>query len=178
MHATHILAHNPVACLNCIAMRQEIARLTAERDAAEFDPIWGIYKREGVERRLPQLTTAHVTIAIDLDGMHDSNREFGHEGVDARVTTLMGLLRKADAELLIGRWKRGDEIVMFPHESDAIGLAHRLLGGLLALGMSGTMAIVWDTSHAGIALGIARIEQAKEANERGRVFVVQGGATC
>jgi GGDEF domain-containing protein len=168
------LTHEHAICTTCLDKDTLIAQLTAERDAAEFDGIWGIYKREGIERRLPQLTAAHATIVIDLDGMHDSNREFGHAGVDVRVTTLMALLRKADADLLIGRWERGDEIVMFPREADAVGMAYRLLGGLLALGMSATMAIVRDNTRVGIALGIARVEVAKEANERGRVFVIEG----
>lgn len=150
-----------------------VAQLRAELDQAHRDPIWGIYSRQGVERRMAHLTTEHATIVVDLDDMHGANAAYGHAGVDRRVARALGCIRHND--VLAGRWLRGDEVVLFPRTADALGLAHRLLGALLALDLSATIVVVWGNDQASIAAGLARIETAKHANERGRVFTIEGG---
>lgn len=168
--AASILAHDYGTCKTCQTMVEEVERLRSALDTAERDPIWGIYSRQGVERRMRQLTAEYATVVIDLDDMHGKNAAFGHHGVDTRVTKVM---RQAD--VLSGRWLRGDEIVLFPHKAEALGLAHRVLGGFFVLDLSATIAVVWGNTQDAIALGLLRIEEAKEANQRGRVYVVEGG---
>lgn len=150
-----------------------VSELRAELDQALRDPIWGIYSRQGIERRMRHLTTDHATIVVDMDKMHHANTAFGHDGVDSRITRALACIRSAD--VLAGRWLRGDEVVLFPLAVDAIGLAHRLLGALLALDMSATIAVVWGNDRAAVTVGTAQIETAKEQDQRGRVFVVGGG---
>lgn len=163
----------PRTCPNCKRKDQEIARLTAERDAAEFDRVWRVYKREGLERRMPHLRSGMAVVVVDLDRMKEANARFGHAGVDSRMTKIFQATRTDDT--FAGRWKQGDEVAVFVHQDDAIGLANRLLGAFLALDLSATIAVVGGASHAHVDLGIARIEQAKADNERGRIFVVEGG---
>lgn len=166
-----ILAHRYSTCITCQAMAAEVERLTVELAHAEHDPIWGIHNRQGVERRMKHLTDEHATIVLDLDKMHDANAALGHDGVDQRLNKIMRI-----ADVLSGRWLRGDEIVLFPHQDDAIGLAYRILGALQAHDLSATIAVVWGNTHQAISLGLARIEQAKADDQRGRVYVVEGGA--
>lgn len=160
-------------CTACTDKDVLIARLTAERDAAEFCGIWGIYKREGIERRMLHLRAGMAVVVIDIDGMHDANDRHGDAGVDRRITRVMAAIRTDDT--LIGRWKRGDEIVAFCHQDDAIGLARRLLAEFRSDDMSATAAVVFEPTHAGIALGIAQIAAAKKVDQRGRVYVCAGG---
>lgn len=163
----------PQPCTTCAAKDQTIAQLIAERDAAEFDVVWGIYKREGLERRMAHLRAGMAVIVIDIDGMHQANDAYGHEGVDRRVTRIMAAVRTDDT--LAGRWQAGDELVLFCHQDDAIGLAQRLLSEFRTDAMSATAAIVFEPTHAGVAIGQAQIEAAKRANRRGRVYVCAGG---
>lgn len=167
------LTHEHATCTSCTDKDALIALLTAERDAAEFDSIWGIYKREGVERRMAHLRTGMAVVVVDIDGMHDANTRYGHAGVDRRVTRVMCAVRTDDT--LAGRWQQGDELVIFCHQDDAIGLARRLLAEFRADDMSATAAVVFEPTHAGVALGQAQIEVAKRANQRGRVYVCAGG---
>lgn len=169
---TSIVLRPPSTCTTCPI----VTDLRAQLDAAYRDPIWGIYSRQGIERRMAHLRPGMATIVIDIDHMHDCNTTFGHDGVDARVASIFQAIRAEDAEdMLIGRWLRGDEVVIFVHQDDAIGLARRLLGTFRAYAMSATAALVWRCDTAGIKVGCARIEVAKEAGERGRIFIIEGG---
>ena len=164
---TGILYHDFYICGTCQAMVAENARLTAELSTAEFDAIWGIYKREGLERRMPHLRSGYAALVIDLDQMHDRNLEFGHAGVDWRMTQVFLRIRENDT--YAGRWKRGDEVVVFVHQDDAEGLAIRALVTCELYGMPATMVLV-SATLAGIASGIAAIEVAKKAGKRGQIL--------
>lgn len=154
-------------CGTCTRKNARIARLKAELANAYHDPIWDIETRQGIERRMPHLRTSYVAIVIDLDCMHDRNREFGHAGVDWRITRIFQHVRRDDS--YAGRWLRGDEIVMFVHQNDAEGLAIRLLVTFEMYGMSATMLIA-PASYEGIASGIAAIDAAKDAGRRGQIL--------
>lgn len=160
-------------CTTYTLKDQEIARLRADLESAYHDPIWNIYSRQGIERRMPYLDRGMAVIVIDIDRMHDANAAYTHGGVDWRLRQILAGIRSDDT--LIGRWKQGDELVIFVRLVHAAGLAQRLSAAFLAHGMSMTAAIVSNATHVGIAAGIARIETAKLSDGRGRVYVCAGG---
>lgn len=164
--SAHIVAQH---CTQCAALAQEIVQLQAELQLADRDAVWGVFTRRGLERRMPKEDRGMAVVVFDIDRMHDANDRYGHAGVDERMTVA---LRVTDQHPT-GRWQHGDELVSFVPISDALGMALRVQAELIGQGLSATCAVVWACSHAAVAQAQARIEQAKRANERGRVFVVQ-----
>lgn len=160
--------HSSTTCQHCRELEQTILDLRAALEAADRDPIWGIYTRGGIERRMVKLDGTMAVIVADLDRLHDANDRYGHAGVDARMTMV---LRGTDA----GRWQQGDEFVVIVPTADAVGAATRLQGALVEQGLSATFAVVRGCDHAAIAAGQLRIEEAKRAGERGRIFTVSVG---
>lgn len=158
--ATTILHDIGGTCTRCTALEAELAQ-------ALHDPIWQIGTRQAVERRLTALGPDIVAVVLDIDKMHDRNAEFGHAGVDWRVARIMESIRAGDT--YAGRWLQGDEIVVFTNEANAEGLAVRLLILFEMYGMSATIATA-PATREGIALGIAAIERAKEAGQRGEIL--------
>lgn len=163
-----MLVHPTTTCQHCAELEQTIADLRAALEAADRDPIWGIYTRGGIERRMTRLDGTMAVIVADLDGLHDANDRYGHAGVDMRMTIA---LRGTDA----GRWQQGDEFIVLVPRADAVGAAQRLQRALADQGLSATFAVVWGCDQASVAAGQLRIEEAKRANERGQVYTVAVG---
>lgn len=159
-----MLAQHSSTCTDCAP---RIAQLEQELAQALHDPIWGIATRQGVERRLTELSPDQAAIVLDLDDMHGANARFSHAGVDWRVTQVMQSIRADDT--FAGRWLQGDEIVVFANAANAPGLAERLLILLEMRGMGATIAIA-EATREGIAEGVARIDQAKREGRRGQIL--------
>jgi GGDEF domain-containing protein len=149
----------PNTCTRCTELEIELAR-------AYHDPIWQIDTRQAVERRLTQLGTGYAAVVLDIDRMHAANERFGHAGVDWRIAQIFQSVRRDDT--YAGRWLQGDEIVVFCNVANAPGLAIRLLVlfEMRAMGATITMA---PATREGIAEGIARIDAAKRAGQRGAI---------
>lgn len=161
-------------CPGCAEKDFTIAQLTQERDAAYHDPVWGIDSRQGIERRMRHLRPGMAVLVIDIDDMHERNATLGDDGVDWRVAKIFMNVRSSETP--IGRWKRGDEVVLFAPGGDIIGLGERILRDFYRLDMSATGAICYQPNHIGIAAALTRVAAAKQAGQRGRIFVVEGGA--
>lgn len=153
---------------------REIERLRAELRAADHDPIWQIYTRVGMERRIPRPESGMAVIAPDIDEMHERNAHYTHDGLDARMVAALLCVREHD-EVVCGRWYQGDEILIFCPAADAVRLAERLRTDMHVYGLSATFAVAGGCTRAHIAEAFARIESAKEQGERGRVLRVEGG---
>ena len=110
------------------------------REAAETDPLTGLFNRRYVEK---QLTAAIARkrqhrsqdfslVMIDLIGLKTVNDTFGHDAGDRLLTTVAScLLRHARSVDVIAR-VGGDEFVILCHgcrEADAMRLAERLIEG-------------------------------------------------
>lgn len=149
-----------------------IAQLRAELSTAHTDPIWGIASRQGIERRMQHCTKGYAIVVGDLDYLHEANERYGHEGVDARVRAA---LQVRAGDFYLGRWKRGDELIALVADDDAKGLAERLRAALQSQGLSATFAIVRGSDRYAAQAGLARIEEAKRAGQRGRIFEVKVG---
>lgn len=153
-----LIVHNH--CTRCTQLEADLA-------AALHDPIWQIDTRQAVERRLTALGPDIAAIVLDIDRMHDRNAEFGHAGVDWRVAQVMQTVRGDDT--YAGRWLQGDEIVVFCNEANTEGLAMRLLIAFEMRGMGATITIT-PATREGIAEGIATIDAAKRAGQRGEIL--------
>lgn len=161
----------PEALLQLNAAHAQIVALQAELDLAHRDPIWGVYTRVGLERRMPHPDSGMGCVVLDVDQMRLCNDRYGHAGLDERMT--QALLSVRDGDAISGRWEEGDEVVIFAPIADLAGLAERLQHALWQNGLSATMAIVHDCTVTAIIAGQTRVEEAKRADERGHIFVVE-----
>ncbi len=134
-------------------LRARLASVQAERDALALqlketeaalceslnDPIFGILTRAGVERRVAGLRGQYEVVFLDVDNMHAANENYGHEGVNERITNALNIVRSSD--IPAGRWLRGDEIVFIVAEGTGAGLAQRVGLDFIKNGLSATFGV-------------------------------------
>lgn len=114
MHATTLLL--ALALVTLLALIALPLAVLAVREIRRLliDPSYGCLTRPGLERRY---TGRGVVLVFDLDAMHALNDRFGYSAMDARIA---GALREAcrEGEVVIGRWKSGDELAGLAKDLD------------------------------------------------------------
>lgn len=100
-----------------------LALLVRELHRLLIDPSYGCLTRPGLERRY---TGRGVVLVFDLDDMHTLNDRFGYSAMDARIG---GALREAcrEGEVVIGRWKSGDELAGLAEHLDLATVEQQVL---------------------------------------------------
>jgi GGDEF domain-containing protein len=106
MHYHILLLALALTTLLALVALPLLAVLLRELRSLLIDPSYGCLTRPGIERRY---TGRGVVFVFDLDDMHDLNDRYGYSAMDARIA---GALREAcrEGEVIIGRWKSGDEL--------------------------------------------------------------------
>jgi len=102
-------------CLHAQHLSGDIIQvdLSAVRDRVEkfsYDPAFGIMTRPALEFRLRAMKYPQDFILLDIDHMHELNKDYGYEVVNRKVRSA---LREVAIEMA-GRWFYGDEILIVP----------------------------------------------------------------
>ncbi|MCI9174652.1 MAG: diguanylate cyclase [Lachnospiraceae bacterium] len=111
-----------------------LKRLQIEQER-DYDHMTGLYNRRGLENFLascflkPEEFRESAVVMIDADNLKVMNDTYGHEGGDAYLRQLAGLLKKFEPDHSVAARLGGDEFVLFLYQYQTIeALSHAILG--------------------------------------------------
>ena len=111
------------------AVEVERQRRLALEALADTDPLTGLYNRRYMNRRLAELATGALVLALaDLDHFKQVNDRFGHETGDRVLTELAAILRDrvqevAGADAFVARIGGEEFLAVLPDQDPARGAA-------------------------------------------------------
>lgn len=136
------------------------------------DYIWDCFTRSALQIRWTELTADSVGIIYcDIDKMHDLNTLYGHDGVDKKIKSVIGKIRKND--IIASRWLNGDELIFIAKSGDVKLFAKRILKELNRVGISATFSYsykVGKSPEKTINPLDNKVQKSKNAGNRGIIL--------
>jgi GGDEF domain-containing protein len=133
---------SPLLTVIAVGLGAWCLHLRRELQVALVDPTYGILTRLGGERRWKHLRSkyeAFEVVFLDVDDLHQMNKQLGYEEVDRRLRSALNFRQE---DIVMARWYSGDEIVAIVPKGDGAGFAQRLLRNLQSQQLSATFGIV------------------------------------
>jgi diguanylate cyclase (GGDEF)-like protein len=135
-----------------LGFQNEIDALTEKLQELSWDSVFGMWTRTAFLQFCRVMPRGERTVVfIDLDRIHELNREKGYAEVDRLVRAAFSIpMRSSD---IVARWYSGDEIVIL-FDSDregALRKVHELEESAATLGLTFTCEVgTWNVGVQGI----------------------------
>jgi diguanylate cyclase (GGDEF)-like protein len=135
-------------------------------------PIFQCLTREGVDRHWQRVKHNHSKYSVlflDIDFMHDANERYGWEGTNQRIAASLQEVRSSE---LVGRWQRGDELIILTPNHEASRTAQRIMQAFQHNGLSITVGVASCESVnlcCNVQSASALVHNAKLENRRGTI---------
>jgi GGDEF domain-containing protein len=153
-----------------LALQARIAELEVALEQAHVDSAYSILTRAGIDHRWHRRpSTADTVIFFDIDSIRAHNEEWGYEGTDDRVRTVMAQV----GDIWIFRWYSGDEFGLLCAASDSLGFAARVNRLLQEQGMTATFGIapiVNNDLNVSMSRAASLVQEAKATGVRGAIY--------
>ncbi len=135
-----------------LGFQNQIDTLTTKLQELSWDSVFGMWTRTAFLQFCRVMPRGERTVVfIDLDRIHELNREKGYAEVDRRVKAAFSIpLRSSD---VIARWYSGDEIViLFDNDREsALQKLQELQASAAAQGLSFTHEVgTWNVGVKGV----------------------------